>query len=143
MCGDLLAGWLYRWCRKTYEDHVSGIMGKSRTRSRRARTVQSFCCLCRLQCCPPSSNEKGALGTTWFSPVFRPLYWKVLNRLSLPRGVMVFASFASFFQRFSRVLSGHGRIRGCTPKPHEVRNRQLIGLFFSGAFEPQRNAVGK
>jgi len=26
---------------------------------------------------------------------------------------------------------------------HEVRNRQLIGLFFSGAFEPQRNAVGK
>jgi len=26
---------------------------------------------------------------------------------------------------------------------HEVRNRQLIGIFFSGAFEPQRNAVGK
>jgi hypothetical protein len=26
---------------------------------------------------------------------------------------------------------------------HEVRNRQLIGVFFSGAFEPRRNTVGK
>ena len=26
---------------------------------------------------------------------------------------------------------------------HEVRNRQLIGVFFSGAFEPQRNTVVK
>jgi len=26
---------------------------------------------------------------------------------------------------------------------HEVRNRQLISFFFSGAFEPLRNTVGK
>jgi hypothetical protein len=64
-------------------------------------TVSSQCCrqpcLGRLECwLPPLPKEKGALGTIWVSPAFRPLYWKV-NRLSLPLSGMVFASFQQVF----------------------------------------------
>ena len=63
-----------------------------------ARTVQSFRCLGRLECClPPSFKEKGAAGTKWFSPAFRALYWKE------------FTVFAAFQQHFSKLIEEQAR----------------------------------
>src|ERR1700741_1973812 len=83
----------------------------------RHRTVQSFFCLGRFECClPPSLKEKGAASTRCVSPAFRPLYWKAFtssgSRASafLQRFVHRFCSVsAAFHQSFETVQSpSHG-----------------------------------
>ena len=76
----------------------------------RHRTVQSFFCLGRFECClPPSLKEKGAASTRCVSPAFRPLYWKAFTSSG--------SRASAFLQRFVSLSVS-----------------KLFGVFFSTLF---------